>query len=109
MIDWNRVRELQEEIGADAFPEVVEMFLEESEEVVDRLTAAQRDNLQEDLHFLKGSAMSIGFSDLAELCQSGETLSSTGQGAEVDLNAIVQGYFTAKDLFLRDLPAQTGP
>jgi hypothetical protein len=29
MIDWDRVQELRDEIGAEAFGEVVELFLEE--------------------------------------------------------------------------------
>ena len=34
MIDWERVRELRSEIGADDFAEVVEMFLSEADEAV---------------------------------------------------------------------------
>ena len=40
MIDWERVRELRSEIGADDFAEVVEMFLSEADEAVTRLTPA---------------------------------------------------------------------
>lgn len=37
MIDWERVAELQSEIGADGFGEVLELFLDEVEGVVMRL------------------------------------------------------------------------
>jgi len=34
MIDWKRVAELREEIGADGFVEVADMFLDEAEGAV---------------------------------------------------------------------------
>ena len=42
MIDWTRVKELQDEIGADDFAEVVQLFLEETDAVVERLIASPR-------------------------------------------------------------------
>ncbi len=73
MIDWDRVAELRDEIGEADFSEVVSLFLEEADEVVAGL------NVQDDaptrraaLHFLKGSALNLGFRDLADLCQQGE-------------------------------------
>lgn len=71
MIDWLRMSELREEIGQDGFDEVVDVFLEEAEEVVDRLLKAQVPT-HEDLHFLKGSALNLGFVSVAQLCQEGE-------------------------------------
>ena len=35
MIDWSRVNELRDEVGAEDFEEVVELFLEEVEEVIE--------------------------------------------------------------------------
>lgn len=105
MIDWKRVRELRDEIGQDDFPEVVELFLEEVEEVVERLgDGADRSELEQDLHFLKGSALSFGFSDLSGLCQDGERKSAAGQAAEVDVGQVVSGYYSARDMFLAELP-----
>ena len=37
MIDWTRVQQLKDEIGASDFEEIVVLFLEEVEEVVERL------------------------------------------------------------------------
>jgi len=62
MIDWNRVDELRTEVGPEDFIEVVDLFLEEVDEIIDRFrNGAQEENLEETLHFLKGSALNIGF------------------------------------------------
>ena len=34
MIDWNRISTLRDEVGAEDFDEVVELFLDEVEEVI---------------------------------------------------------------------------
>ena len=39
MIDWDRVSELRDEVGAEDFLEVVEMFLDEVNEEIDTITA----------------------------------------------------------------------
>lgn len=103
MIDWNRVTELRDEVGAEDFGEVVELFLEEVDEVIERLEATgDRTKLEEDLHFLKGSSMNLGFASFSSLCQSGETASANGASDTVDLSAILASYkasraeFTAK-------------
>lgn len=84
MIDWDRVASLREEIGALDFAEVVDMFLTESEEVVQRLIAGRPDpTLEADLHFLKGSALNLGFSELAALCSAGEKRAAAGLAVDV--------------------------
>ena len=58
MINWSRVKELQEDIGADEIGEVVELFLEEVEEVIGRLASSPVEaELEQDMHFLKGCAL----------------------------------------------------
>lgn len=71
MIDWERVAELQEEVGTEDFYEVVELFFEEVEEALDRLVT-QNVATAESLHFLKGSALNLGFEELAALCKVAE-------------------------------------
>ncbi|MCL3881622.1 Hpt domain-containing protein [Marivita sp. GX14005] len=73
MIDWTRVAELRSEIGADDFDEVAELFLMEVEDTLSRLDTALHDppHLRELLHFLKGSALNLGFHEVSEMC-SGE-------------------------------------
>ena len=101
MIDWARVFELRDEVGAEDFDEVVELFLEE----VDEAIAALRDltdlsELEPQCHFLKGSVLNIGFRDFANLCQAGEAAAAAGQGADLDIAAIVQSYAEAREVFI---------
>lgn len=105
MIDWTRVTELCEEVGADDLDEVVDLFFEEVEEVTDRIkTTPDLTTLEADLHFLKGSALSLGFSDFAEQCQQGETASASGHASKVDVPTILKSYDASKAMFLNDLP-----
>jgi HPt (histidine-containing phosphotransfer) domain-containing protein len=75
MIDWLRMTELRDEIGQEGFDEVVDVFLEEAEDVVTRLDHGPT---LEDLHFLKGSALNLGFIAVAQLCHAGERLLIAG-------------------------------
>ncbi|WP_164661474.1 Hpt domain-containing protein [Tropicibacter sp. Alg240-R139] len=105
MIHWSRVNELRNEVGTDDFHEVVDLFLEEVEEVIDRLRAdGSRDALEQDLHFLKGSALSLGFESFSTLCQDGERQSASGDAETVDVNAIINNYEQSKTVFLYELP-----
>lgn len=101
MIDWVRLEELREEVGADDFCDVVEIFLEEVDAVVERLHPDAVESLEDDLHFLKGSALNLGFDAFAGLCQAGETAARNGQGATVDVEAVKDCYQTSRAIFLR--------
>ncbi|MDE4134381.1 Hpt domain-containing protein [Phaeobacter sp. QD34_3] len=105
MINWPRVKELREEVGAEDFDEVVELFLEEVEGVISKLRTNDRSALEQDLHFLKGSAMNLGFDDFSSLCMTGERQSAEGAAASVDLAAVVTSYEQSKADFLSKLPA----
>jgi histidine phosphotransfer protein HptB len=105
MVNWDRVAELRAEIGEDDLAEVVTLFLEESDEVALRLgqrllTPNTGPALAADLHFLKGSALNLGFSALAARCQDGESLSGRGMDDTVDLAAILRLYTASKAAFL---------
>lgn len=109
MIDWARVNELRDEIGSDSFDEVAVMFLEEADEAIARLDRVRGAKaLESDLHFLKGSALNLGFQRLADLCQIAERLAASGS-VECDLEAVIDAYHASKRAFnaARDL-AQTG-
>lgn len=100
MILWSRVNELRDEVGAEDFKEVINLFLEEVEEAINRLRGdPDRGQLEQDLHFLKGSALNLGFSEFADLCQDGERLSAAGEADTVDLAAIVDSYDRSKTAF----------
>lgn len=100
MIKWDRVNELREEIGQEDFDEVVDLFLEEVEQVINQLrTTPNPDTLREDLHFLKGSALNLGFHDFSMQCQAGETASAEGLAHTVDVPAILEIYEKSKQDF----------
>ena len=106
MIDWSRVEELQSEIGAEDFAEVVELFLDEVEEVIERLRASpDTSRLEEDLHFLKGSALNLGFRAFSVLCQNGETASAAGDASAVELGPILDCFDDSKVEFTGKLEA----
>ena len=103
MIDWMRVTELRDEVGKEDFDEIVELFLEEVDEVIELLRGGDGlDELEAHMHFLKGSALNIGFSEFAKLCQIGETLSAEGEIEEVDVDGVLSVYDTSRCHFLAE-------
>ncbi len=99
MIDWARVNELRSEIGAESFDEVAVMFLEEADEAIARLDVSKGAKaLESDLHFLKGSALNLGFQRLADLCQIAERSAALGSVA-VDADEIKTSYLASKLAF----------
>jgi len=104
MIDWQRVTELRDEIGAEDFEEVAEIFLEEVDEIIYRLTnSPDPARFEEDLHLLKGSALNLGFRDFATLCADGEQMSAGGRAGEVTLAPIIACYHASKTQFAAQL------
>lgn len=99
MIDWNRVAELRSEIGADGFAEVLDLFLDEVEGVVMRL-GQRPEKLEEELHFLKGSAWNLGFAAFGAICQDGERKCAARQQDLVDVGAVIDCYGRSKVQFM---------
>ncbi|UWQ07776.1 Hpt domain-containing protein [Aliiroseovarius crassostreae] len=100
MISWDRVAELKAEIGEEDFAEVAEMFLMEVDEVIDRLrNNPDPSQYEQDLHFLKSSAVNLGFDALSKLCGDGEQMAARGMAADVDLTAVFDTYFASKEVF----------
>ncbi|MCE8005494.1 MAG: Hpt domain-containing protein [Aestuariivita sp.] len=105
MIDWDRVNSLRNDIGAEAFDEVVEIFLEEVQEIIDKLRDAPViADLEHDLHSLKNGALNLGFADLSSLCLKGEREAAAGQADQFDLTQVVRLFDTARAQFLDELP-----
>ena len=96
MINQTRLNELKEEVGEDDFAEVFEIFCEEVEEVLDALEATPPSQLAERLHFLKGSALNIGFDELGALCQTEETRLKNDASATIDVPTIRARYQASK-------------
>jgi len=107
MIDWNKVMELRGEIGDEDFAEVVELFLEEVEEVIVELRAGvPEDKLEGSMHFLKGSALNLGFETFSKMCAEGETAAASGDYERVELEKIIRSYDISKARFLEELEAR---
>ena len=96
MINQTRLNELKDEVGEDDFNEVFELFCEEVEEVLAELEAIPPSQLAERLHFLKGSALNIGFDDLGALCQSEEIRLKGNPTVTVDFPALRATYQASK-------------
>jgi HPt (histidine-containing phosphotransfer) domain-containing protein len=110
MIDWNQVKQLEEDIGAEDFSDIVEVFIEEVDEAVNALrdvSAISDSDLASALHFLKGSASNLGYQDFAECCGNGEKLAETGCGADVDIQKIISLYDQSKLAFLKGASSHT--
>jgi HPt (histidine-containing phosphotransfer) domain-containing protein len=104
MIDWERVDELRDEVGADDFAEVVELFLEEVDEVIERLRSAPDPaSFEAELHFLKGCALNLGFSAFSVLCGNGEKTAAGGHPASIDIAAVVDSFDRSRAEFLSRL------
>ena len=87
MIDWSRVSELRGEVGPDDFHEIVEIFLEEMAAELTTLSPTSDDmSVVAVLHSIKGAALSLGFAQIADLCQMGEQAAAAGE--KVDLNRL---------------------
>jgi len=97
MINWDRISELRNEIGDDDIAEVIEIFLEEVEETISELLGAQT-CIQAEQHFhaLKGSALNLGFSEFASLCERGEFKASLGETDQNVINSVDPVYRRSK-------------
>ncbi|WP_338549593.1 Hpt domain-containing protein [Roseovarius phycicola] len=104
MIDWTRVAQLRDEIGAEDFEEILDIFLEEVDaEIANLYSGCSASQLETLLHFLKGSALNLGFEAFSKLCQEGELQLAKGSRADLDLDAISDSYANSKTLFLDQL------
>ena len=104
MIDWSKVTELRQEIGDADFAEVVDLFLEEVDEAMQQLRdALPQDKLECCLHFLKGSALNLGFDAFSTLCAAGEVASARGNYDKIDITEICSVYDKSKATFLSEL------
>jgi histidine phosphotransfer protein HptB len=100
MIEWERVNELRSEIGDDDFADVVELFLQEADEAIARISASGgASKLEADLHFLKGAALNLGFREFSGLCQEGERRAAAGD-CGADLDAVRASYLRSKDALI---------
>jgi len=101
MIDWNRMTELKTDVGAEDFAEVIEIFMEEVEGVLSpMLSGEKRSRIDEDLHFLRGSALNIGFHRFAGICAEAEKLVATGRTGDIALGEIGRVFEASKAAYM---------
>jgi HPt (histidine-containing phosphotransfer) domain-containing protein len=62
-------------------------------------------SLEAQLHFLKGSALNLGFADFSDLCSAGETRAAHG-ATDIDLDEIARCYAASQKAFLEGLAAR---
>lgn len=108
MIDWDRARQLRDEIGAEDFREVTDLFLQEMQEALASLgDTSDPVALEHALHFLKGSALSFGFRDFSQRCADGERAAAAGCARAVDVPSILAIFDAERADFLAGLPDLT--
>lgn len=101
MIDWGRVDELRREIGDEDFAEIVQLFMSEVDDVLKRVLAGQHPGrLASDLHFLKGSALNLGFAAFGAECSRCEKLAASGRSDAIDLHGLVDTCHRSSEAFL---------
>jgi len=97
MIALDRIDELRSEIGDEDFMEIVELFLSESEGMIDALRGATDPAEAEALlHALKGSALNLGFVELAHLCREGQGTAASPDLWQARLSRIADVYAESK-------------
>lgn len=101
MINTARIQELKDEVGEDDLIEVIELFCEEVEGVLETLDSTAPSDMMAKLHFLKGSAMNIGLDAVSELCRTEESRLKADPTALADIGAIRTAYAASKDILLK--------
>ena len=101
MINAARIQELKDEVGEDDLIEVIELFCEEVEEVLDALETTEQSQIPAQLHFLKGSALNIGLDAVSDLCKEQELRLKADPAASADIASIRAAYDTAKTALLK--------
>ena len=62
MIDWERIEDLRQEVGQKDFADVVGLFFEEIDcSLREAFELTQPDEIRDLLHFIRGSALNLGF------------------------------------------------
>ena len=83
-----RLKELNEKVDPDFFKVVINMFLNQSPNLIDEikhyLQSGQYDKMGQAAHKLKGSSMNLGASTLAELCKKIEIKARTNELSDIE-------------------------
>ena len=86
MIDQDRLRQLEEDFGAEDLSDLIEIFLDETREGLEALAPlidqGDPEALRDQFHFLKGCARNVGASEFADRCERFEKGQATATGAD---------------------------
>lgn len=110
MIDWDRVYDLRNDIGASDFDEVTRLFLTEVEDALSNLESGAENGYtpENTFHFLKGAAVNLGFNRFANLCHAAETVCRRAPDAKIDTGALRHCYEMSKARFLAGISTRAG-
>jgi len=109
MIDWQRVSDLRDEVGEEDFPEIVTVFLEEVDEVLTRLAApGAQPPTPGDMHFLKGSAKTLGFAETAALCKRREAVLKERPTETTTIEPVIDAFHIERTELLAKTGARPG-
>lgn len=110
MIDWQQVRQLQQDVGKDEMEEVVELFISEVDEAIENLQSSYSDMTAPDrsaaFHFLKGCAANLGFKAFGDQCSLGEEITKNGKEPGFRISDLVAVYENSKLLFTQSYEAE---
>lgn len=109
MLDWNRINELRGEVGDDEFQLILELFLDEVEGTMMRLSPADPQRLETHLHFLKGCAWNLGFADFGNLCDEAERRVAGNRAAVISIEPLLNSYSASKQALMHRLEAALHP
>ncbi len=102
MIDWDRLIDLRNDIGAESFTEVAALFVAELQETLDRLLGAPETANASDFHFLRGSAANLGFVAMADACEVEEARCKDNLAP--DVAKIARVFEASLDVATRQVP-----
>ena len=85
MIDWIRIDELRDEVGQEALEN-----LQRADTVI---------TLLDQLHFLQGSALNLGFSNFAAICRNEENSLQKDPSHKVEIDKIYGAFSSSKQQF----------
>ncbi|KIT17018.1 Hpt domain-containing protein [Jannaschia aquimarina] len=91
MLDIERLSELAGEVGEEDLDMVLNLFLDEAEEVIERISKRMEDeDFAKATHFLRSGALNIGFSGLASAAGAADDLPPDRRGeAAASLTAVL--------------------
>ena len=59
--------------------------------------------MEQAMHFLKGSSASLGFESFSNMCRDGEKMAADGRGADIDLASLAAEFQQSKTAFLQGI------